>query len=71
MKIKECAVLRSKTVELADNALANDKRRFAAHHVRTESRYGMKMFFFFSDLSDNKEMTLPKVCKDLLMADPS
>ncbi len=40
-------------------------------HVSTESRYGMKTVLFFVLISDSKLMTFPKVCNDLLIAEPS
>lgn len=42
-----------------------------SHHVRTDSRYGMKTFFRDSACSDRAEMTFPRVSKDLLMLAPS
>lgn len=44
------------------------------HQVRTESRYGIKDFFFLApmmDCSEREEMTFPRVNRDLFMLAPS
>ncbi len=48
-------------------AYTNDK----SNQVSIESRYGIKMFFFFSCFSESRDITFPSVCRDLLMAEPS